>query len=43
MYPTATDGNLPNNRKFSSCSQDVMGRTIVNNGDCFVIRKLLNL
>lgn len=36
MYATATDGNLPNNKQFSSCSRDIMGRTIANNGDCFV-------
>lgn len=41
MYPTATDGTLPNNRQFSSCSRDVMGRTIVNNGDCFVESNLM--
>ena len=37
MYATATDGNLPNNKQFSSCSRDIMGRTIVNNGDCFIL------
>uniref|UniRef100_A0A1X7VQD5 Disintegrin domain-containing protein n=1 Tax=Amphimedon queenslandica TaxID=400682 RepID=A0A1X7VQD5_AMPQE len=37
MYATATDGTLPNNKQFSSCSRDIMGKTIVNNGDCFIL------
>lgn len=36
MYPSATDGSQPNNRKFSPCSREIMGRTIQAKGFCFV-------
>lgn len=36
MYPTATDGTLPNNKKFSTCSRNIMGQTIVSKGTCFI-------
>lgn len=36
MYPTATDGTLVNNRKFSNCSRTEMGAVIANKGSCFI-------
>lgn len=38
MFPSATDGTLPNNRLFSPCSQESIGRTIEIRGDCFIPR-----
>ena len=41
MYPSATDGSRPNNKKFSECSVKDMGATIENNGGCFLQRETL--
>jgi disintegrin and metalloproteinase domain-containing protein 10 len=38
MYATATDGTLPNNRKFSTCSRTIMSETINAKGTCFVAK-----
>jgi len=36
MFPSATDGNLPNNDDFSSCSRRSMLAVLTSKADCFV-------
>ena len=36
MFPSATDGNLPNNNAFSSCSRRSILSVLTSKSDCFV-------
>jgi len=40
MFASATDGSLPNNRRFSQCSRESMGQTIDVRGTCFISSEL---